>query len=81
MISLISSSLQNRIRVHFNRHDFIVFIIIITDVSKTTINKLKKLYLKINDVIISHFFERFLTLNEYYIKQLFSYLNERFIVY
>ena len=81
MISSIFSSLRNKIRVHFDRYNFTVFIITVTDVSKTTVNKLKKFYLKTDDVIVFHFFERFLILNEYHAEQLLNYLNERFIVY
>ena len=68
MILSLSLSIRDKIRVHFDRHDFIIFIIIIIDVNKAIINKLKKLYLKINDVIVSHFFERSSALNEYHIK-------------
>ena len=68
MISLIFSSFRDKIRVYFDRYDFTVFIIIITNVNKIIVNKLRKFYLKINDVIVFHFLERFLILNEYHVK-------------
>ena len=68
MISSFFSLIRDKIRVHFDRYDFIVFIVIVIDVSKIIINKLKKLYLKTDDVIVFHFLERSSALNEYYVK-------------
>ena len=75
------SSVKDKLRTHFDRRDFIDFIVTVSGVNKATVKRFRKRYMKIKDLIVTSKSEKFLTLNEYHAEQLFNYLNERFIVY
>ena len=81
MSSSLSSSIRNKLRTHFDRQNFINFIVTVSEVNKVTVKRLRKRYLKIKDLVVALKSERSATLSAYHVKQLFNYLNERFIVY
>ena len=81
MSSSLSLLIRNKLRVHFNRLNFINFIITINKINKIIIKRLKKCYFKIKDFVIKLKFKKSVTLSVYYVKQLFHYLNKRFIIY
>ena len=60
--------MRNKLRIHFNRRNFINFIIIINEINKVIIKKFKKRYLKIKNLVVALKFEKFLILNKYYVK-------------
>ncbi len=80
MSSSLSSTMQSRIRVHFDHSDFTVFIFKIIEVSMTQIKRIKRAYIII-DMIIAFIDERSFKLSDYHAEQFIEYLHQWFTVY
>jgi len=80
MSSSLSSAMQSRIRIHFDRSDFTAFISKVIEVSMTQIRRIRRAYIII-DTITAFIDERSFKLSDYHAEQLIEYLHQRLTVY